>query len=220
MITPPMKKQQLAIRDGNCRFERPEIAWPLVQPPAYRDPKPIKNPPPTIIKKPFSVNKDSHENSSWGNISLVFVMPYEANSVLRSALIITGLGLDKKLLAIMPPNKIPMTKKKFQISFFQSYLKKGIFAGKHAAHACRRLALMPKFLFPKMSKAGTVRPTSGPAIYHGQGCEMYSKILFIIILLCFDNAKLRVKNDFDCNLCHTTKKKPDCSGILKINQSI
>lgn len=34
IIKPPMKKQQVAISDGNCRFDNPEMEWPLVQPPA------------------------------------------------------------------------------------------------------------------------------------------------------------------------------------------
>ncbi len=58
MIRPPMKKLMTATRDGSCKSAIPDIACPEVQPPAYLDPKPIKKPPPTIIMKPLSVNKD------------------------------------------------------------------------------------------------------------------------------------------------------------------
>lgn len=34
IVNPPTKKQQVAIRDGICKLDKPEIEWPLVQPPA------------------------------------------------------------------------------------------------------------------------------------------------------------------------------------------
>ena len=34
MVKPPTIKQQVAIKDGTCKFESPIIAWPEVQPPA------------------------------------------------------------------------------------------------------------------------------------------------------------------------------------------
>lgn len=34
IINPPMKKQQVAIKEGSCKLDSPEIACPLVQPPA------------------------------------------------------------------------------------------------------------------------------------------------------------------------------------------
>jgi hypothetical protein len=64
---------------------------------------------------------------------------------------------------------MPPAKKKFHISFFQSYLKKVIPAGKHAAQAWRRLADIPKCLLPSNKSAGTIRPIRIPATYHGQG---------------------------------------------------
>src|SRR5690606_24181984 len=60
-------------------------------------------------------------------------------------------------------------KTRFQASFFQSYLKKGIPAGKQAAQIWRRLDEMPKCLLPSSNKAGTMSPISGPATYQGQG---------------------------------------------------
>ena len=58
-------------------------------------------------------------------------------------------GFDKKNAVIIPPNKIPPTKKRFHTSFFQSYLKKEIFIGTQAAHICRNEEETPKDLFPK-----------------------------------------------------------------------
>src|SRR5690606_19302695 len=45
MISPPMKKPMTAKREGSCRLLRPEMAWPEVQPPAQRAPKPTTKPP-------------------------------------------------------------------------------------------------------------------------------------------------------------------------------
>ena len=47
---------------------------------------------------------------------------------------------------------MPATKNKFQVSFFQSYLKKEILPGKQAAHTCRKLDDMPKLLLPNINK--------------------------------------------------------------------
>ncbi len=50
MISPPTKKPTTAFNDGICRLLMPDIAWPEVQPPAYRLPKPISTPPMVNIK--------------------------------------------------------------------------------------------------------------------------------------------------------------------------
>ena len=81
------------------------------------------------------------------------------------------------------PNKIPKTKNRFQISFLQSYLKKGIFEGKQEAQICLSEELMPNDLLPIISSAGTVKPISGPATYQGQGC--FSNSIIIVVLLRF-----------------------------------
>ena len=60
---------------------------------------------------------------------------------------------------------------KEQISFFQSYLKKGMLAGIHAAQTWRKEEEMPKVLLPISSRVGTISPMIGPATYHGQGWE-------------------------------------------------
>ncbi len=97
-------------------------------------------------------------------------MPYPANSVASFGLTWIGCGLAKKWIAIAPPKKIPKTKNKFQISFFQLYLKNGMLAGKQAAQMCLNDELIPNDLLPKIKSAGTVKPISGPATYQGQGC--------------------------------------------------
>ena len=52
-MRPPMKKPITAIKDGTCKFDKPLIACPDVQPPAYLVPKPTRIPPPSKTKKPF-----------------------------------------------------------------------------------------------------------------------------------------------------------------------
>lgn len=101
---------------------------------------------------------------------------------------------------MIPPKKIPKTKNKFQSSFFQSYLKKLIFEGIQAAQICLSDELIPKDLFPRMSKAGTVSPINGPAIYHGQGSFMISTTGIIL--------KLYIQIDYLFDL--TTKGTKDC----------
>src|SRR6186997_3390752 len=102
---------------------------------------------------------------------------------------VTGFGFDKKNAVITPPNKMPPAKKRFHISFFQSYLKNEIFIGAQEAHMCRNDEEIPKDLFPKISKAGTVSPIKGPATYQGQGCFIHS--IKLITLNFFVNTKLK-----------------------------
>lgn len=45
MAKPPIKKPITATKEGICKFDKPLIAWPEVQPPAYLDPKPTNKPP-------------------------------------------------------------------------------------------------------------------------------------------------------------------------------
>src|SRR5690554_5311288 len=108
-------------------------------------------------------------------------MPYPASSVTNFGLTSTALGLAKRLMAIAPPKKIPKTKKRFHTSFFHSYLKKEILAGIHEAQICRSDELIPNDLFPKINNAGTVKPISGPATYHAQGCFINSIIFTLSI---------------------------------------
>src|SRR5690606_3951953 len=93
-------------------------------------------------------------------------------------------GIERKPIVTNPPKNIPSTKIRFHISFFHSYLKKGMFAGKHMAQACRSDELIPNDLFPKSNNAGTVKPTRGPATYHGQGCWIKSTIFISVSLSC------------------------------------
>jgi hypothetical protein len=54
------------ISDGNCKFERPIIECPEVQPLPYRVPNPTKKPPKMIKIKPLSENKLLKENNADG----------------------------------------------------------------------------------------------------------------------------------------------------------
>ena len=69
-MKPPTIKLIVAIKEENCKLLKPIIECPLVQPPAYLDPKPTKKPPPTNMIKPRSVNNDEKENSCPGTMLL------------------------------------------------------------------------------------------------------------------------------------------------------
>jgi hypothetical protein len=45
MISPFIKNSIAALKKGNCKLLKPEIACPEVHPAAYPDPKPTRNPP-------------------------------------------------------------------------------------------------------------------------------------------------------------------------------
>ena len=73
---------------------------------------------------------------------------------------------------------MPPTKNKFHTSFFQSYLKKGILAGKQAAHTCRNEEEIPNDLLPVINSIGTINPINGPATYQGQDdLKMFKSIV-------------------------------------------
>ena len=74
---------------------------------------------------------------------------------------------------------MPPTKKRFQISFFQSYLKKGMSFGIQIAHRCRIEEDMPNFLFPIKANMGTISPINVPATAQCQGCLISSNIILI-----------------------------------------
>ena len=123
--------------DGTCRFDKPIMACPEVHQPAQRVPKPTKNPPKTMKIKPLSVNRFWKLNKSVGNKPEKSLIPKAANSCCVCELITMALGFESNELPITPPKTIPTTKNKFHESFFQSYLKKSIFAGMQAAQTCR-----------------------------------------------------------------------------------
>ena len=65
-MIPPIKNPMTANKDGNCKLLNPVIACPEVQPPAYRDPKPIKTPETKRIKNPLKDEKASLPKISAG----------------------------------------------------------------------------------------------------------------------------------------------------------
>ena len=175
MAKPPTIKQHVAMSEGTWRFDNPMIACPDVQPPAQRVPKPTIKPPITKKIRPLSEKRTSALNKSVGIRPAKSVIPKARKSAMVLSESWNESGFSKKLLAVMPPKNTPSTNTKFQISFFQSYLKNGILAGTHAAHTCRSDDEIPKDLLPMSKSVGTVRPISGPATYQGQGLRMMSK---------------------------------------------
>ena len=128
----------------------------------------------SIITADFSYTIPISEGTKLSKLA----MPYPASSVVRDGWISTGWEWAKRLTANTPPIKIPNTKNRFHTSLFQSYLKKGILAGMQDAQICRRDELIPNDLFPRIKRAGTVKPISGPAIYQGHGSLIKSTIIY------------------------------------------
>lgn len=52
-------------------------------------------------------------------------------------------------------------------------------AGTQAAQICLSEEEIPKLLFPKSRRAGTVSPIIGPATYQGQGWESHCRKVFM-----------------------------------------
>src|ERR1017187_1366989 len=90
---------------------------------------------------------------------------------------------ERKIEAMNPPANIPLTKNRFQASFFQLYLKNKIFAGRHMAHTCLREADTPKVLFPESSSRGTMSPSRGHETSQGYGSEINLMIKLLFKLL-------------------------------------
>ena len=67
---PPTIKQQVATNEGHCKVDKPMIACPLVQPPAYLVPNPTINPPKITIMNPLRVANWSQLNTSAGTKAL------------------------------------------------------------------------------------------------------------------------------------------------------
>ena len=76
LIKPPAIKAIVATSDGHCKFDKPIIECPEVQPPAYRVPKPTKNPPTTKKINPFRVNRLCQLNISVGISPVKSFIPY------------------------------------------------------------------------------------------------------------------------------------------------
>ena len=174
-------KQQVATSDGHCKADMPMMAWPDVQPPAYRVPKPTRKPPATIKINPRKVNSRLNANISRGSKPLKSFTPSCRNNAAVCGLILTGWAFDNQFVVIKPPIMIPKAKKRFQLSFFQSYLKKEICAGMQAAHTWRSVDDMPNDLLPINSNDGTISPISGPAIYQGHGCLIGSIYIYKVL---------------------------------------
>jgi hypothetical protein len=108
-----MKKPITAMSDGNCRLDNPLMAWPDVQPPAHREPKPTRNPPTMITKKPLKVRMLHQLNNSSGAIVPSNGIPKAPRSCIVDSLKASASGLPRNLVAIKPPAIAPSTKTSF-----------------------------------------------------------------------------------------------------------
>ena len=173
MVKPPIKKPITATRDERLNILKPMIAWPEVQPPAYRVPKPTKKPPTHHTNKLTGEVQLDQLNSSPGSRLVVSCIPYlcKVESVLSE--IAGALSFGRKFDTIKAPIMMPRIKNIAQLLDFQSYLKKRIeVLGMHIAQKSLSVLEIPNDLLVNTSSIGTVNPIIGPATYHGHGCEI------------------------------------------------
>ena len=168
MTRPPIKKPMTAIREGICRLLSPLMAWPDVQPPAYRVPKPISKPPTSSSNMPGKEESRSIPKISAGKKSAPgSEKPYPLSAATVSgdrSITVSGV---KNRIARKPPKILPKTKARFQYCFLVSILKKSAnLPAPPIEHIVLRLLDMPN-RSPKKSKLNMTRAIMGPATYHG-----------------------------------------------------
>lgn len=122
-----------AIREGACRSDNPLMAWPDVQPPAYRAPKPTNRPPIASTENPFNVNKAWILNSSSGCKEVGAAKPRLPRSFMVSGEICTGTPVDSNSLLIKPPMIAPTRNIRFHFWVFQLNAKNLVFFPSPAA---------------------------------------------------------------------------------------
>ena len=103
MIKPPMKKPITAIKEGSCRSDKPLIACPDVQPPAYLEPKPTSIPPIAKIKNPLNVKIASKLKISSGCTDCGAEKPNSFKSEIVFSEIAIGSFVERNWFAINPP---------------------------------------------------------------------------------------------------------------------
>src|SRR5687768_2446602 len=118
--SPPARKQPVAIIDGHWRFDIPMIECPEVQPPAYRVPKPTRNPPTTTKMNPLRVRSAPKLKISAGWRPPRLPMPEAWRSATVAAEIRTGSEFRNTIPPRTPPSTMPAASTRFQLSFFQS----------------------------------------------------------------------------------------------------
>jgi len=114
-----MKNPITAMSEGNCKSDKPLMAWPDVQPPAYREPNPTMSPPKANTKNPLIERMASKLNNSVGCSDTGADIPSLLKSLMVSGEMSTGLPDDKNCFAIIPPMMAPTRKTKFQVCVFQ-----------------------------------------------------------------------------------------------------
>src|SRR5687768_17113114 len=102
MARPPIKNPITAMSDGTCRSDNPLMAWPEVQPPAYRDPKPTMRPPTANARNPLIERIASKLKSSAGCNEEGAAKPSLLKSLIVACEISIGTSDDKKCFATNP----------------------------------------------------------------------------------------------------------------------
>lgn len=90
------------------------MACPEVHPPAYLEPKPIKNPPPIKMINVLNELNCSKQKISWGRKPLVLFNPCSCSQTIKFSDRSILFGLGMKNATMIPLMKIPNTKNKLQ----------------------------------------------------------------------------------------------------------
>ncbi len=165
---PPRKNPITAIKDGTWRLDNPLMAWPEVQPPAQRVPKPTRKPPTTKTKNPWKVNRLDHLKRVSGANPPENGIPNAAKSFMVEDESAKGSGLGINVCAIKPPIIAPITNTMFQICAFQSKSKNSmLLPAPPMEQKLLKVELTPKFP-PATRRANIIRAIKGPDTYQGQ----------------------------------------------------
>jgi hypothetical protein len=185
MVKPPTKKPITAIKDGICKFDKPEMAWPEVQPPAYLDPKPTNKPPKSNKTQVFGLLRAFTENNSSGFNPPLKEIPKPFKSAIVAVDKVKSAGLLKKFAAKKPPIKEPTKNIKFHFWAFQSKLKKSNFLpAPTMVHMVLKFEEKPK-AFPQYKSIIIIKEIMKPEKYQGQGCVINSIIIYFMFLIKF-----------------------------------
>ena len=176
MINPPIKNPITAIKEGTCRSDKPDIACPDVQPPAYRVPNPIKNPPPKNKISPRQVSRNFQlkiaDGSSWPSNGIC--------NCCRSATVAADNRMgspDGNQCTINPPIMEPTRNQRFHCSFFQSKLKKPTsLPAPIMEQILDRFEEKPND-FPKNNSPVIINAIANPETYQGQGWLINESIM-------------------------------------------
>lgn len=177
-----MKKPTTAMSDGTCKSDNPLMAWPEVQPPAYREPKPTMRPPTAKTRNPFIERIASKLNNSAGCKETGAAIPNLLKSLIVAGEMATPISDDKNCFAMNPPTIAPTKNTKFHVCAFQLKSKNFVFfPNPAAAQMVLKLAEKPKD-WPKYKRKNMMAAIIAPENHHDQVCVINS-LMYVFILV-------------------------------------